>query len=241
MIGELKLYDLSEEYPVTMYINGSKLLTLMCTPSDLKELAIGHLINTGIIKDFNDIQTVGACEDLRKVFIMAENVKEDKSMLKEMFSTGCGSGHDISDKLDTMPVVESYLRINLKRVQEAFTKMYKDAFRYQQHGGIHASAIVYNSEVVTKEDVARHNSHDKVTGYGAIRGWDLNKCVIITTGRISADMVCKAVNSRVPIICSRSNPTTLAVELANRCGITLIGRAMSKEITIFTHRERVVL
>lgn len=236
----METYNISEESPVTMYINGEKFVTLMCTPENLKELAVGHMINSGTVKALNDFLTIGACEDMKEIYIQAQNVNMDGNQLKIILGTGCGSGQDIKDKLDILPKVESDYNISLGLIRKAFIRMYKEAVKYHEHGGIHASSLLSNGVFITREDVARHNSHDKVTGYGVLNDVDFKKSVLITTGRISADMVYKAVNTEIPIICSRSNPTTLAVDIAEKCNITIVGRVMSKDMRVFTHKYRIV-
>ncbi|WP_422486669.1 formate dehydrogenase accessory sulfurtransferase FdhD [Gudongella sp. DL1XJH-153] len=241
MLDMINSIELSEEFPVTINLNGSKLITLMCTPSDLRELAIGHLINTGVVKSFSDIMTVAACEDLRQIYVIAENVSDKRFSLKDVFGTGCGSICDIPEEFSELAVNISDVLVSFKRIRDAFSIMYQDSERYRRHGGIHASAIIYDKQVVTMEDVARHNTHDKVIGFATYKGWDIGKTTIITTGRISADMVFKSARAGVPVICSRSNPTSLAVELALKLGITLVGRAVSRNATVYTHKERVLM
>lgn len=230
---------LSEEAPVTLYVNGENLVTLMCTPEKIKELAAGYLLNSGIVKSMDDIHLIRACDkDEREISIQATGVDLAGNRLKQMVTTGCGGGQ-IGDRLKELPVIQSTHHVSVDQVRLSFKRMMKESIKYQEHGGIHASALVSDGFFVTLEDVARHNSHDKVTGYAAMRGVDFTKSMIITTGRISADMVYKAVNTQVPIICSLSIPTTLAVEIAAHCGITVIGRAMRPSFNIFTHPERI--
>jgi len=233
--------NLSEEHPITIYVNGTNFVTLMCTPENLKDLAAGHLINSGIVKSMKDILIIMACDQEREIYINAPNANLNGNQLKQIITTGCSSGADISEKLKELPKIHSDHKVSIDEIKLSFKRMIKESKKYIEHGGIHSSSLVNGDFFITMEDVARHNSHDKVTGYAAMRDINFTKSMIITTGRISADMVYKAVNSNIPIICSLSNPTTLAVEIAQKCNITVVGRAMRPNMTVFTHNERVVI
>lgn len=237
----MNVLNLSEEHPITIYVNGINYATLMCTPESLKDLAVGHIINSGIVKSMKDILIVMACDDEREIYITAQNINLEGNQLKQMIVTGCSHGADISEKLKELPKIHSDYKVSLDEIKFNFKRMIKGSKKYKKHGAIHSSALVGNEFFVVKEDVARHNSHDKVVGYALIRDIDITRSMIITTGRISADMVYKAVNSNVPILCSLSNPTTLAVEMADRCNITIVGRAITPKVTVYTHNERVVI
>jgi len=234
-------FNLSEEHPITIYVNGTNFVTLMCTPENLKDLAAGHLINSGIVKSMKDILIIMACDEEREIYINAPNANLNGNKLKQIIATGCsgGGGSDFSEKLKDLPSINSDHIVNADEIKFSCKRMINESEKYKEHGGIHSSALISGEFFITREDVARHNSHDKVTGYASIRDIDLAKSMIITTGRISADMVYKAVNSNVPIICSLSNPTTLAVEIADKCNITVVGRAMKPNMIVYTHTERV--
>ena len=106
MLDMINAIELSEEFPVTINLNGEKLVTLMCTPTDLRELAIGHLINTGVVNSFSDIMTVAACEDLRQIYVMAENVTDRRYTLGDIYGTGCGSALDFPEEISQLAIGE---------------------------------------------------------------------------------------------------------------------------------------
>ncbi len=233
--------NLSEESPITIYLNGENIVTLMCTPENLKELAVGHLINSGIVKSMRDILIIRACDQEREIYINAQNVNLNGNQLRQIISTGCIGGADISEKIKNLPQIHSDHKVTIDEIKLSFKRMMRESKKYIEHGGIHSSALISGDFFVTMEDVARHNSHDKVIGFASIRSVDFINSMVISTGRISADMVYKAVNANVPIICSLSSPTTLAVEIAERCNVTVVGRAMKPNVGVYTHKERVYL
>lgn len=233
--------NIPEEKPITLYVNGTNFVTLMCTPENLKDLAAGHLVNSGIVKNMKEILIIMACDEEREIYINAPSANLNGNKLKQIIATGCsgGGGADFSEKLKELTPIHSDYKVSLDEVKLNFKRMISESKKYIEHGGIHSSALISDDFFVTREDVGRHNSHDKVTGCALIRDIDISKSMIITTGRISADMVYKAVNSKVPIICSISSPTSLAVEIADKCNVTVVGRAMRPNITVYTHPERV--
>ena len=104
---------------------------------------------------------------------------------------------------------------------------------------MHTAALLSGSYFALAEDIGRHNAHDKVTGEALQAGVLLPEAAILSTGRISSDMVVKAIYARVPVLASLSIPTDLALQFAQEYGITLIGRAMKEDYTVYSHRERI--
>ena len=120
--------------------------------------------------------------------------------------------------------------------------MFSNAELYKNHGGVHCAALSDNNKILAlMEDVGRHNAVDKVIGKGVLQGTVFSDSIIFTTGRISTDMVLKAVNAGIPIVVSRSIPTTMAYEIAEKLGITIVGRILSKQPALYTHEERILI
>lgn len=232
-------FNLPEESPVTIYVNDENVATFMCTPEHLKELAVGYLITSGIIQSMKDILILRACDEEQEIYVNAPNATLNGNKLKQMITSGCGSGMNTIEKLNELPKVDSEHTVRLDEIQTNCKKMIQKADKYKEHGAIHSSALISENFFVAMEDIGRHNAQDKVTGYAAMRDVDFSKSMIITTGRISTDMVYKAVNSNIPIICSLSNTTTLAVEMANQCNITIVCRILRPSMAILTNKERI--
>lgn len=232
-------FNLSDEVPVSIFVNGDCMATLMCTPEDLQDLALGHLLNAGLISGIRDITGCSVCKAEKEVYVSLNRAVEKGMRFSDVITTACGQGTDYLEVLDSMAPLHSDHEVTIFEIRQSFVRMIKESKKYIRHGGIHASALVSRHVFITREDVARHNSHDKVTGRGLLENVDFKESMIITTGRISADMVFKARNAGVPIICSLSNPTRLAVEIADRFGITVVGRSMGKDMTVYTRDERI--
>ena len=235
------MFNLSEEAPVELIINGEKYLTFMCTPINLNELAAGHLYSSGLIDNVKDINSLAACDDIKKISVnMARTIDEGVFQLNNVLASSCGSGSQYNERFFQRPKNESSYEILLSKLKELAIEMFSNAELYKKHGGIHCAALSDGNKILAlREDVGRHNAVDKVIGKGVFLEVDFNNSIIITTGRISTDMILKAVNTGIPIVVSRSIPTTMAYEIAERLGITIVGRIVSKEPVIYTHEKRI--
>ena len=239
-IEEKPVLKVCQEAPVELIVNDNKLLTFMCTPINLNELAVGYLFSSGAIDCLEDIYTLGACDDMRKIFITLGREINLGLQLNTVLASSCGSGALFTEDLYKRPKNNSSFNISLEKVKALSIEMLSKAELYKKHGGIHCAAVVYEDELIAiREDVGRHNAVDKAIGRAVFYGASFDSSIIISTGRISTDMILKAVNIGVPIVATRSIPTSLALEVAEAMGITIIGRIMSSNPVIYSHNHRV--
>ncbi|WP_026477210.1 formate dehydrogenase accessory sulfurtransferase FdhD [Alkaliphilus transvaalensis] len=230
------------EAPVDLIVNGRKIITFMCTPEDLTPLAIGYLFSRGLITSIDEIKNIGACNEIRKIIATTKELLSTETHgLGVVLSSACGTSTKVSDDFLKRKANDSKLQITVLKLREMAIKMFKDAAMYQETGGVHCAALVDSNGILyQREDIGRHNAVDKIIGHGLINGVDLTHSAIITTGRISSDMILKAVACKVPIVVSRSIPSSLALEIAESQGITIVGRIVSNEPFIYSHSQRVV-
>lgn len=231
-----------EESPVDLLVNRKKLVTFMCTPQHLNELGIGYLFSRGLIRQVADVYTLAACDDLRKVYVsVADQIPEEDYGLASVLTSGCGSDSVLSEEFRAMQPIATSFRVSLGRLQELARGMFEKAELYKETGGVHCAALTDDAELlVVREDVGRHNAIDKVVGKGLFLGVDFAQTMLLTTGRISSDMVLKAVAAQIPVVASRSIPSTLALEIAEQSGITVIGRMAAKEPVVYSHPGRII-
>jgi FdhD protein len=233
--------NVCEEFPVDLNVNAKKVVTFMCTPCDLNELAIGHLYSNGMIDGMEEIYTLAACDDMRKIYIKAKKDIVDGFQLNTVLASSCGSGAQFTEKFYEKPVNESSFKVTMIKIIQMAKEMFSKAELYKKFGGMHCAALSDGNNILAlREDVGRHNAVDKVIGKGVFLGTDFNNSMIMTTGRISTDMILKAVNIGCPVIISRSIPTTLALEIAEKFGITIVGRVISSKPIIYTNKDRIV-
>ncbi|MEL7646503.1 MAG: formate dehydrogenase accessory sulfurtransferase FdhD [Sedimentibacter sp.] len=239
----LQKVNVCEEEPVEFLLNGKNLVTFMCTLNELKELAIGHLYSRGVISNVEELTSLGACKDMKMIFATTSREVDFNGIeLNTVLSSGCGSGVKFNETISNLPKIESDFHVSMDELKEAAVEMFTKAQMYKQFGGMHCAAISDGEKIVALcEDVGRHNAVDKVIGKALLLGIDFRKSMIITTGRISTDMVLKAANISCPLIASRSIPTTSALELANKLGITVIGRVVSSNPLVYMYEERLAI
>lgn len=231
-----------KEFPLTLYVNGRELVTLACSPAHLDELALGYLYSEGVIETVEDVLTMQLQED-RVVIQLTRALRELPPMAHTIITSGCGrstihtdlSGSGLTKVVSTGNFPHeliSNLTGNLNRSSDLF----------QETGGVHNALLsdCAGTIEVFREDVGRHNAVDKLIGYMLLQQSLPDDKLILTTGRISTEILLKTARRGVPVLVSRSAPTDMSIRLAYRLGITLIGFARGKRMNIYTHPERIV-
>jgi FdhD protein len=234
--------DIVNETEIKLAINHKELTSLVCLPSNIEELAAGYLVTSGIIKDEN--QLTGLKFDEIKNIIHIELT--DNSIIKDMIFSkmrpvGCGAGTLLFSKDGMKPLAVTDLRIPKENISKIMGEFNRSSDLFVQTGGVHSAAISDGySILVMREDIGRHNAIDKVIGNMYLSRNVLNDKIILTSGRISSEIVLKAVYAGIAMIISRSAPTSRAIELAENAGITLIGFARSSNFNVYSGFGKVI-
>ncbi len=232
-----------EEARLNVHLNGEKIISMMCIPKDQEAHAIGFLMSENVITDMSDVASIEVSEDGLKVDIKAavdtdslQNLYKEKTLV-----SGCGGGitGNIAGSLQ-IPFNQTSFVISPKVISDEVKKFYADSELYKLTGCVHKAMLFLEDEsVITAEDIGRHNAIDKVVGKCKLLGLDTTKSVLFVSGRLSSEMVVKGVMHRIPIVVSRTAPTYLGVQTANKHGITLIGFARGRKMNIYTHSGRI--
>lgn len=235
--------NLPQENVVTIYLNNKLLATIMATPSDVKGLVVGFLYSEHIIDSADEISDISVNQDKRKVQVWVKSDVKESIMGNRIMTSGCGRGLTFicPSDLDGVEPIDSDIRIKPEEIINLAKKMLVASSAYHQSGGIHSCAVCIPDEIISlKEDIGRHNAVDKIIGDCLLRNIDLTDKVILSTGRISSEMLLKAFRSHIPVVCSLTSPTSLAVELASKLGITVVGYIKTNSIKIYTHSSRIL-
>ncbi|SCZ05141.1 formate dehydrogenase accessory sulfurtransferase FdhD [Alkaliphilus peptidifermentans] len=234
------------EYPFTIFVNDSEFITLLCTPEGLDYLALGFLASEGVIKSIDQIDTIRIEEEKGQAYINT-NVPlglKEKLYGKRTITTGCGKGtvfYNVLDSLGTQRInsttnITSESIFNLVNQFNKMSKLFKDT------GGVHSCCLCNDKEIILfHEDVGRHNALDKIIGEAMIKDIRLDDKILISSGRISSEMIIKTSKRGIPIIISRSAPTNLSYNIAKDLGVTLVGFVRGKRMNIYNDENRVLI
>lgn len=244
--GCLEMEDLVvSEQALTVYLNGSNLVTLLCTPAHLHDLTVGYLASEGFIDRWEDIKTIEldkASGEIR-VDTRPGQRNEDGVEIKRYLTTGCGKGvafGQLTDPGDYLELARDY-----RTYPESILNMMKDLLDtsglHRETGGVHTAALGGDATLLLKrDDIGRHNAVDKVLGHCIRHQVKTGDKVLVISGRISAEIVLKTAKRGMQLIISKSAPTDMAIDIADRLGLTLVGFARGNRFNIYTHPYRVL-
>ncbi|MBS3977626.1 MAG: formate dehydrogenase accessory sulfurtransferase FdhD [Syntrophomonadaceae bacterium] len=237
---------LAMEIPFTVYYNERETVTLLCSPQELDELAIGFLVGEGLLKQPQEIKglVVDTARGLAWVSAEPDRPLAKEAIGRRFVTSGCGSGTGYYSLADAVlsAKVQTSLVLLPRQVNALLSKMQNLAQQYQVTRGIHGAGLCSPDQVeIFREDIGRHNAVDKILGYCFIKEIKPEDKVLAVTGRISSEIMLKAAKMSIPVLLSRSVPTDMAVIFAEELGITIIGAARAGKFIVYSHRERVAL
>src|SRR5262245_44630879 len=224
--------EVVSEQPLTVWVNGERFITLLCSPMKLEALVIGYLWMEKVI---------GAVSDVTGMDVSAVDGRADVTLrhpvalpTERILTSGCGGG--ITFRIDhrLFPRLNSPLRVRPAQLAVAMKDLYTAAVHYQTSRGIHGAALSDGERLlVVAEDVGRHNAVDKVKGEALLRGIPTEDRILMSTGRISSEMLLKAARMGVPVVASRTSPTEMAVALAEQLNVTVCGYVRQDGLNLY--------
>ncbi len=234
----------TREVPLTIILNNRELVTLLCSPGDMRYLAIGFLSSEGLLQSKEDIKRITFDERRGVVRVETGGEKEPADeVFKRFITSACGRGASFYSSADAgaRTKVQSQMIISASQIFALAKKFQLSSETYRSTGGVHSAALCNNTGIlVFAEDIGRHNAIDKIFGRCLLDGIPTDDCMIITSGRIASEILLKVARRNIPVIISKSAPTELGVRLAGDFGITLIGFVRGKRMNVYTNDWRVV-
>lgn len=248
---ERKKDFVAEETPLHIFLNQIHYATILCSPNQLKELAVGHLLSEGLLVSTDEIRETrleknGKCLVRLKPEIDVERRISISQPFARLIVSACGSPDywPLSKLIDRIRLVRlnSGFTVEAKVILESVKRLNIVAENFRKTGGVHAAALCLgNGEFASlSEDVGRHNAVDKIIGVGAAKKLDFENLFLALSGRLTGDIVLKAARMRIPIVASMASAVNSGVEAAQLAGITLIGFVRGKRMNVYARPERIV-
>jgi FdhD protein len=249
---ERKKDYVAEEKPIHIFVNQDRYVTILCTPRQARELAIGHLLSEGIVKSIQEIKQVQLQKDGKCIVRLISEVDVEKRIsvsqpFARLIVSACGSPNywPLSKLIDRLSLsrIPAGLKVKAETVLESVKRLNTLAEIFRKTGGVHVAALYSASgDLLTfSEDVGRHNAVDKVVGAGALDNLDFERCFLASSGRLTGDIVLKSARMRIPIIGSIAAAVNSGIDVAQRTGTTLIGFARGRRMNVYTYAERIEL
>lgn len=230
-----------QEIYMCMSVNGHELATIACSPIQQEALALGFLANEGLIASLDDVKSIhlskgSSCVD---VWLAHDNFKQPD---KRIITSGCGGGLTFDDLSGKAEPLTSNVSTTPELAWARMDDLNQSGTLYSQARGVHTAGISDGEKLLlVAEDVGRHNTLDKLRGMALQAGLDLRDNMLFSTGRVSSEMINKARSMQLPIVCSRTSPTSMSVALAEAWGITLVGYLRRNSMNVYTHPQRLGL
>jgi FdhD protein len=241
----------AEETPLHIFLNQTHYVTILCSPNQLKELAIGHLLSEGVLKSTKEIKEIriekgGKCRVILKPDIDAEKRISISQPFTRLIVSACGSPDywPLSKLIDRLSLakVNLGLTVEARIILEYVKRLNTLAETFRKTGGVHVAALYsVSGELLSfSEDIGRHNAVDKVIGDAASKNVDFGNSFLALSGRLTGDIVLKSARMRIPIVASLAAAIDSGVKVAQRTGITLIGFVRGNRMNVYTYPERIV-
>ncbi len=234
-----------KEVPVSLIINNFEFATMVCSPCDFQEMAVGFLYSEGLVQQSTDIKsiTVDRASKTIRVETKGEALTEEK-FVKRLVTTSCSRGgpslYFFNSTKKVVPVT-SDIKITPDEIFYLCDEVEKISPLFQNTGGSHSAALCTNKKIIYSfEDVGRHNAADKIAGRCLLDNIIMSDKILVFSGRIASEILIKVAKMGIPLIAARSAPTELAVNLAKEFGITIVGFIRTDKLTIYTHEYRVI-
>ncbi len=233
-----------DEYPISLIINGYEMAVFQLTKFDLEDWTYGYLFSEGFIQDANDIEAIVINEEMGSINVtLLSGFDEDQVLSKKKhYTAGCGRGVTFFSMTDVknFAKIASDQTYQLSYLLKKRSEFAQNSHFYLETGGMHGACIIdEDGNMVIREDIGRHNAVDKIIGYAVRKRLQPKRLVLLTTGRVSYEMLSKAAKFGFPVIGSRTAATKQAVQLAKYLNIEVIGYLRGKVATIYTSAGRV--
>jgi FdhD protein len=232
--------EIVDERQVCISVNGQELAVIMCSPHDLDKMALGFLHNEGIVDSLDDVRSVHVSKGKTCVEVWLQDVNQELPT-RPIITAGCGGGITFDDLSQRHEPLISSLQAAPDQLATLMRDVHLGAELYHRARGIHTAAVANQERVLLQvEDIGRHNCLDKLRGAALLQGIETRDCILLSSGRISSEMINKARRLETAIVCSRTSPTSLSVALAEAWNMTIVAYLRQNRMRVYSHPERVL-
>ncbi len=230
------------EVPLTIEVNQKEMVTLLCSPVDLKELVLGFLYTSGFIRKPADLKKLIIDQQRWKAAVEIDpELFPEKLLFKRLYTSGCGKGIIFYNPLTSIHRrLSSKSTFPGKNIIELMKKFQKSSPEFKETGGVHSAGLCDREKIlVLADDIGRHNALDKVIGKALLTKINFEDKMALITGRISSEILFKIQHCGIPAIASSSAPTDQAVKLAKKADITLVGFVRGNRLNVYSGEKRI--
>ncbi len=234
------------EKPISIDIDQVGQFTMICTPADLKALVIGFMFSEGMIGSIEDVVSISEPDNNETAMMTAQIKNPDVAQAQKnlVITSSCGlcGNNKVDDLLQSIPSCQHTLQFSSSHIMYLIDQLYASQQAFHLTGGSHAAGIFTPDGNIFAfcEDIGRHNAFDKTIGKALIEQKTLKGCGVTLSGRVSFEMVAKAARAGIELIIAVSAPSSLAIDAADKWGITLCGFVRSTRANIYTHPDRLL-
>jgi FdhD protein len=243
---------IAEETSIHIFLNKLHYGTILCSPDQLEELVLGHLLSQGVLKSTDEIAEIrlkddGKCLVQLKPGIDADDRIASSQRFARLAVSSCGSPDywPISEMISSLNITKLDMKPTIKAeiISQSVRRLNTIAERFRKTGGVHVAALyaIDGELVALAEDVGRHNAVDKVIGAGVTKKIQFKNFFLALSGRLTGDIVLKAAQMRIPVIASLSATISSGLEAAQLTGVTLVGFVRGRRMNVYTYPERITV
>ncbi len=226
------------EKKIRISVNGESVISLYCSPVMVREFVVGVVHNEALISGewCAERMTIEYDDEIRVDIPSSGRVREGERIV----TSGCGGG--VSFSRGEVEKVTDTATFEAGVIREMFRQFQHRSDAYKLTGGAHSAALTDGERILAfAEDIGRHNAVDKVIGYCLLENISFEGKIMLASGRLSSEIVGKCAVSRVPILVSRAAPTSLAIDIAEAAGITVVGFVRGDRMNVYTAKERITV
>jgi len=233
-----------QEVPLTIFLNGYEVVTLLCTGKHPKFLAIGFLKSDGLITELKQLKALRVEEGPERLVARVETSHDPfkEHRLERSITSGCGKGTSFSRNVETVSsvTVTSPLTVTAEQILKLVAALHERSTLYKATRGCHNSSLATPEKIlIFREDIGRHNAIDMICGECFLSEIPTHDKLIVSTGRVASEILMKVMRLGVPILVSASAATRFSVDLARRTNMTLVGKAEGGGMVVYNDGGRI--